>query len=447
MNMVFGFYFATGKPSSFSFAVRARILFTFTYSLHVKGRTLLDTNYTSILNYTLLVNLTHELGHCVLNSSTSNASESSLNFSSAPPAACHLRAVCYFGNPAENSKVSGLDVEADTYLVTAGFDPETNYSIRPTRIVTVDDHDLKQWWEAGNVSVGDLLINFGLSNAWSGLPEFGRGGGAFIQRDISECLRSIRATEIDRGFDYETVAFSRSDLHWVCHGNDTIPGINECIIPCPNSDWGGVCDQHALCGRNAAQAYANVRPATVLFMSNALPQHRANRGRGFHSESFLRWRLETQGVKIRRAPDAFVRACRNPTQGEKIVNVYYRCKESKKLGFWVKKSGDQLAHTLQACGLPGEPLKPLANIIKPARMPAPMPASKPAPKPAPKPAAMPAKSSRRKSDPISKTKIVRTTSKRAKFAKHTAVKSITMKTTARPTKPAKQPAISTPKVA
>jgi len=204
-------------------------------------------------------------------------------------------------------------------------------------------------------------IDFGLSNAWSGLPGFERGGGAYIQRDISECLRSIRAAEIERGFDYETIAFSRRDLYWACPGKDTTPSINECIIPCPNNDWGGVCDQHALCGRNAARAYANVRLATLQFMSSALPQHRADRGLRFHSEGFLRWRLITHGVKISRAPDAFVRACRDPRKVELVGALQHKCEESKQLGIWAKKSGNQLAHTLKACRLPDEPLNSKSN--------------------------------------------------------------------------------------
>ena len=118
-------------------------------------------------------------------------------------------------------------------------------------------------------------------------------------------------------------------------------------------------------------------------MSSALPQHRVNRGNELNSERFLRWRLETQGVKIRRASDAFVRACRSPKNGEEVGDAHHKCEESKKLGFWAKKSGDQPEHTLQACGLMDEsPNKSPANNAKSSAHPTAKSTSKLAAKPA-----------------------------------------------------------------
>jgi hypothetical protein len=431
----------TRKCLSFSFVIWAGILISFIDNLRVHGQITRDSNFAPATRRSMVVNAMRKGGRHLLTPCSSNESEPSLNISSASPV-CHQRAVCYFGNPADNSRVSELNLKADTYVIKASNENETtNYSIIPTRIIPVDDHGLLAWFEAGNVSVAKLAKDFGSSNAWSGLSGFVHGGGAFMQRDISECLRSIRATELDRGFDYETVAFARSDLHWVCRGDDKKPGINECNIPCPHNDWGGACDQYAVCGRFAARAYADVRSATVRFMSTAPPRHRAHRGHELNSEKFLRWRLETQGVKIRRAPDAFVRVCHTPSKDGIVEDAHHKCQKSNELGFEVKTSGDQLAHTHQACGLRGDLLKSPAKVSKPvvkhATKPTAKPATNPVAKPVGKPVAKPAKPTKPSTSPAKPTKpakpvavkpAVKPAAKPAKAAGKTAAKAAPKRT-------------------
>ena len=89
---------------------------------------------------------------------------------------------------------------------------------------------------------------------------------------------------------------------------------NQCWIPCPCNDYTGYCDHYAICGRDAATAYADVLGALRNRIKTAGPGSKAFDQPAWlpqlqNSESFMKRRLEAGNVEVLRGPDIFIRTC------------------------------------------------------------------------------------------------------------------------------------------
>lgn len=242
-------------------------------------------------------------------------------------------ALCLFGLPSQHSECTTsrafIDQRADVYLGTP--------------IANDRSDNVQSWLVEHKCDVGFLSA---VRQPWlSGLASSDRGGAVFVLAMLETCLERIVVAEQTRGARYSQVIFARTDLFYMRKPVVGTVQLNQCWIPCPHNDWGGLCDQFAVCDRLAADAYAN--------SSQVLCKHERAIARVMgtaNSEAFLKLRLSRSKVHVSRGDDFFVRVCNCPSN---VTCVTRRggCQFDKSIGKWIKSSGNQLRHAQASRGI------------------------------------------------------------------------------------------------
>ena len=242
-------------------------------------------------------------------------------------------AICYFGEPRSLPR-SAEKLQKNLHEV---FDVEAFAEFPKTKLPMDDlaqmgpwgglrlgaDDNATKWLLSHGIDVDVLTANGTRKEDWlSGLTLLD-GGAVFIWRGLNECLKMIEARETERGSKFELVIFSRTDLYFPKPVAIQALSPSQCWIPCPCNDNSGYCDQFAICGRNGADAYADVLGSLRRRMKEFKngddpfgPEWLVS-PKGFSedfkpvpiSESYLRRRLDSAQIGRIRGHEVFARIC------------------------------------------------------------------------------------------------------------------------------------------
>jgi hypothetical protein len=177
--------------------------------------------------------------------------------------------------------------------------------------------------------------------------------GAHQSINLMQCNDLIKVAEARRGQRYKRIVVSRLDFMWLQPHPVEEQDVG-CWIPCPGNDNGGICDHHASCDRNSAEAYMTGKVKSIVEpdlqamipRKKHKPKHKKHKhGKGTHSkhkipklssEQFLKFILDHYLVPLNRSVVAAFRSCK---PGSKYA---HDCKYVEALNMWAKDSGSEL---------------------------------------------------------------------------------------------------------
>ena len=185
--------------------------------------------------------------------------------------------------------------------------------------------------------------------------------GAFQVQAQWMCEQMIRRHEEARGRSYTTVVAARTDLHWVGTPLLRLPpaalhDAKGCWVPCQLNDFGGLCDQFALCDRLSARLYltrANEFPDAKG--PTGWPCNFTDRPVFCNTECHVKNRLWQKGVTVHRFEAPFIRRCVNGSVRGSGGGI---CRYVAPIKMYGKASGNQ---TLVALDLMHESMRMLQN--------------------------------------------------------------------------------------
>jgi hypothetical protein len=179
--------------------------------------------------------------------------------------------------------------------------------------------------------------------------------GAHQAINLMQCNDLIKVAEASRGQRYKGIVLSRLDFMWL--QPHPVPEQNVgCWIPCPGNDNGGICDHHASCDRNSAEAYmtGKVKSITDPQLQALIPRkvhkpkhkkhnqkHKKHKIPKLSSEQFLKFILDHFQVPLNRSAVAAFRSC---VPGSKYA---HDCKYVAAINMWAKDSGSELKTCMQ----------------------------------------------------------------------------------------------------